>query len=173
MISSIEKSRHVKIANFLYSLGIPEIGLSRAKLICKYYDNDINKVRHATLEDLSQIDGVGEVIAEKFVETINNPEFNSSLDRLLEEVKFVDVKSEKTTLKDMVFVITGSLEHFNNRDEMIEYIEQNGGKVIGSMSSRVTYLINNDVTSTSTKNKTAKELGIPIISEEELLDMTK
>ena len=173
MISSIEKSRNVKIANFVYALGIPEIGLSRAKLICKYYDNDINKVRHATLEDLSQIDGVGEVIAEKFVETINNPEFNSSLDRLLEEVKFVDVKSEKTTLKDMVFVITGSLEHFNNRDEMIEYIEQNGGKVIGSMSSRVTYLINNDVTSTSTKNKTAKELGIPIISEEELLDMTK
>ena len=129
--------------------------------------------RHATIEDLSLIDGVGEVIAEKFVEAMNNPDFNSSLDRLLEEVEFVDIKSEKTTLKDMVFVITGSLEHFNNRDEMIEYIEQNGGKVIGSMSSKVTYLINNDVTSTSTKNKTAKELGIPIISEEELLEMTK
>ena len=82
-------------------------------------------------------------------------------------------KSEKTTLKDMVFVITGSLEHFNNRDEMIEYIEENGGKVIGSISSKVTYLINNDVTSNSTKNKKAKELGIRIISEEELLEMTK
>ncbi len=173
MISSIEKSRKVKIANFIYALGIPEIGLSRAKLICKYYDNDINKIRHATIEDLSLIDGVGEVIAEKFVDAMNNPDFNSSLDRLLEEVEFVDIRSEKTTLKDMVFVITGSLEHFNNRDEMIEYIEQNGGKVIGSMSSKVTYLINNDVTSTSTKNKTAKELGIPIISEEELLEMTK
>lgn len=173
MISSIEKSRHVKIANFLYSLGIPEIGLSRAKLICKYYDNDIEKVRHATFEDLSSIDGVGEVIAEKFVETLNNPEFNNSLDRLLMEVTFADVKSEKTTLKDMVFVITGSLEHFNNRDEMIEYIEENGGKVIGSISSKVTYLINNDVTSNSTKNKKAKELGIRIISEEELLEMTK
>ena len=89
------------------------------------------------------------------------------------EVTFADVKSEKTTLKDMVFVITGSLEHFNNRDEMIEYIEENGGKVIGSISSKVTYLINNDVTSNSTKNKKAKELGIRIISEEELLEMTK
>ena len=173
MINSIEKSRKVKIANFIYALGIPEIGLSRAKLICKYYDNDINKVRHATIEELSLIDGVGEVIAREFVDAINNPEFNSSLDRLLEEVEFVDVKSEKTTLKDMVFVITGSLEHFTNRDEMIEYIENNGGKVIGSMSSKVTYLINNDVTSSSTKNKKAKELGIPIISEEELLNMTK
>lgn len=173
MISSIEKSRKVKIANFIYALGIPEIGLSRAKLICKYYDNDINKVRHATIEELSLIDGVGEVIAKEFVDAINNPDFNASLDRLLEEVEFVDVRSEKTTLKDMVFVITGSLEHFTNRDEMIEYIENNGGKVIGSMSSKVTYLINNDITSTSTKNKTAKELGIPIISEEDLLNMTK
>ena len=173
LISSIEKSRKVKIANFIYALGIPEIGLSRAKLICKYYDNDINALRHATIEELSLIDGVGEVIAEKFVETINNPEFNASLDRLLLEVEFVDVKSEKTTLKDMVFVITGSLEHFTNRDEMIEYIENNGGKVIGSISSKVTYLINNDVTSTSTKNKKAKELGIPIISENDLLEMTK
>lgn len=172
MISSIERSRNVKIANFIYALGIPEIGLSRAKLICKYYDNDIDKVRHAKKEDLSLIDGVGEVIAEKFVDTMNNPDFNSSLDRLLEEVKFIDVKSEKTTLKDMVFVITGTLEHFSNRDEMIEYIEENGGKVIGSISSKVTYLINNDVTSTSTKNKKAKELGIKIISEEELLKLT-
>ena len=171
MINSIEASRRVKIANFLYALGIPEIGFSRAKLICKYYDNDINKVRHATVEDLSQIDGVGDVIAEKFVETINNPEFASSIDRLLEEVTFIDVKSEKTTLKDMVFVITGSLEHFNNRDEMIEFIENNGGKVISAISSKVTYLINNDVESTSTKNKKAKELGIKIISEQELLDM--
>ena len=173
MINSIDASRKVKIANFIYALGIPEIGLSRAKLICKYYDNDINKIRHAKIEDLSLIDGVGEIIAEKFVEAMNNPEFNQSLDRLLEEVEFIDVKSDKTFLKDMVFVITGSLEHFNNRDEMIEFIENNGGKVIGSMSSKVTYLINNDVTSTSTKNKKAHELGIPIISEEELLNMTK
>ncbi len=172
MISSIEKSRNVKIANFVYALGIPEIGFSRAKLICKYYDNDINKVRHATVEELSLIDGVGDVIAQKFVDTMNNPEFNLSLDRLLEEVNFVDVKNENTTLKDMVFVITGSLEHFTNRDEMIEYIEQNGGKVISAISSKVTYLINNDVESTSTKNKKAKELGIKIISEKELLDMT-
>jgi DNA ligase (NAD+) len=171
MISSIEKSRHVKIANFVYALGIPEIGFSRAKLICKYYDNDINKIRHATIEELSLIDGVGDVIAQKFVETLNNPDFNSSLDKLLEEVEFIDVKNENTTLKDMVFVITGSLEHFSNRDELIETIENNGGKVISAISSKVTYLINNDVNSTSTKNKKAKELGIKIISENDLMEM--
>ncbi len=171
MISSIEKSRHVKIANFVYALGIPEIGFSRAKLICKYYDNDINKIRHATIEELSLIDGVGDVIAQKFVETLNNPDFNSSLDKLLEEVEFIDVKNENTTLKDMVFVITGSLEHFSNSDELIETIENNGGKVISAISSKVTYLINNDVNSTSTKNKKAKELGIKIISENDLMEM--
>lgn len=173
MISSIEKSRNVKIANFIYALGIPEIGLSRAKLICKYCNNDIEKIRHISFEELSLIDGVGDVIARTWCDTFNNPGFNESLDKLLLEIKFNDVKSDKTPLNDLVFVITGSLEHFTNRDEMIEYIENLGGKVISSVSSKVNYLINNDVTSNSTKNKKAHELGIKIISEEDLLEMGK
>ena len=173
MIDSIEKSRKVKIANFIYALGINEIGLSRAKLICKKCNNDINKIRNITFEELSEIDGVGEVIAKTWCNAFNNPEFNESLDKLLKEVSFIDVKNNNTPLNDKVFVITGSLENFNNRDELINYIEDLGGKVISAISSKVDYLINNDINSTSTKNKKARELGIKIISEKELLDMVK
>lgn len=173
MIESIEKSRKVKIANFIYSLGIPEIGLSRAKLICKKCDNDINKIRNITFEELSEIDGLGDVIASKWIEAFNTPEFVNSFDSILKEIEFIDVKSEKTPLENQVFVITGSLEHYSNRDELIEYIESLGGKVISAISSKVNYLINNDVNSTSTKNKKARELGIKIISENEFMEMIK
>ena len=171
MIDSIEKSRNVKIANFIYALGIPEIGLSRAKLICKHCDNDIDKVRNITFEELSNIDGVGDIIAQKWCEAFNNPDFINSLDKLLKEVRFSDIKSDNNVLDNLVFVITGSLEHFENRDALIEYIESLGGKVISAISSNVNYLINNDVNSTSTKNKKAKELGIKIISEKDLMEM--
>ncbi len=173
MIESIEKSRKVKIANFIYSLGIPEIGLSRAKLICKKCDNDINKIRNITFEELSEIDGLGDVIASKWIEAFNTPEFVNSFDSILKEIEFIDVKSENTPLENQVFVITGSLEHYSNRDELIEYIESLGGKVISAISSKVNYLINNDVNSTSTKNKKARELGIKIISENEFMEMIK
>ena len=171
MIDSIEKSRKVKIANFIYSLGISEIGLSRAKLICRKCNNDINRIRNISFEELSEIDGVGEVIAQKWVEAFSNEEFNNSVDRLLKEITFIDVKSNKTPLENKVFVITGSLNHFNNRDELIEKIEENGGKVISAISNNVDYLINNDVESTSTKNKKAKELNINIISEDDFLKL--
>lgn len=172
MIDSVEKSRNVKIANFIYALGISEIGLSRAKLICKYCNNDIDKIRNISFEELSSIDGVGDVIATKWIEAFNNEDFISSFEKLLKEVNFVDSDNNNTTLDNLTFVITGSLNEFNNRDEMIEYIEKNGGKVVSAISSNVNYLINNDVNSTSTKNKKAHELGIKIISEKELLDMT-
>lgn len=173
MIKSIEKSRKVKLANFIYSLGISEIGLSRAKLICKKFNNDINKVKKLTFEDLNNIDGLGEVIANKWVETFNNPDFIKSFENILKEIEFIDVKNGETKLDNLTFVITGSVNNFNNRDELIEYIENLGGKVVKAISSNVNYLINNDITSTSTKNKKAKELGIKIISENDLLNMVK
>ena len=175
MIKSIEKSRKVKLANFIYALGISEIGFSRAKLICKKFDNDIEKVRNLTFEDLNNIDGLGEVIANKWVETFNNPDFIKSFEDVLKELEFIDVKTnkEESKLDNLTFVITGSVNNFKNRDELIEYIENLGGKVVKAISNNVDYLINNDVTSTSTKNKKAKELGIKIISEEDLLNMSK
>ena len=173
MIKSIEKSRKVKLANFIYSLGISEIGFSRAKLICKKFNNDIEKVKNLTFEDLSSIDGLGDVIANKWIETFNNPDFIKSFENILKEVEFTDVKNSDNKLNNLTFVITGNVNNFNNRDELIEYIENYGGKVVKAISNNVNYLINNDITSTSTKNTKAKELGINIISEEELLKMIK
>ena len=173
MIDSINKSRKVKLANFIYSLGIPEIGLSRAKLICKTCNNDLEKVRNISFEELSNIDGVGEVIASKWIDAFNNPEFVNSFENLLKEVEFVDSNNDSNNLENLVFVITGSLNKFTNRDELIEHIEKYGGKVVSAISSNVNYLINNDVNSTSTKNRKAHELGIKIISEDELIEMTK
>ena len=173
MIDSINSSRKVKLANFIYALGIPEIGLSRAKLICKTCNNDINRVRNITFEELSSIDGVGEVIASKWIDAFSNDEFISSFENLLKEVEFIDSNSDNNSLENLTFVITGSLSEFNNRDEMIDFIEKNGGKVVSAISNNVNYLINNDVNSTSTKNKKAHELNIKIISEKELIEMIK
>ena len=171
MINSIEKSRNVKLANFIYALGIPDIGLSRAKLICNYFNNDFEKICHLTYEELSAIVGVGDVIAREWVLEFSNPIFLKELEDLKKEIVIPDGSSKGYALKDMVFVITGSLNHFDNRDEMVEFIEQNGGKVVKAISNNVNYLINNNVTSTSTKNMKAKELGIRIISEDVLLGM--
>ena len=173
MIDSIEKSRNVKLANFIYALGIPEIGFSRAKLICHNCNNDYNKVRNITFEELSNIDGIGEIIAQKWTDTFKDPMFLEEIDGLSKEVKFSDVVNKDLKLDGLTFVITGSINNFNNRDEMVEYIESFGGKVVSSVSSKLNYLINNDITSTSSKNQKAKELGIKIISEEELMEMVK
>lgn len=172
LINSIEKSRNVKLANFIFALGIPDIGLSRAKLICKNYSNDINKIRNLTFEELSKIDGIGEIIAKEWIDTFNNEDFIKELELLLKEVNFTDTSIDNNQpLKDLIFVITGSVNNFTNRDELVEYIESYGGKVVKAISNNVNYLINNDITSTSTKNTKAKELGIKIISENDLMSM--
>lgn len=172
LINSIEKSRNVKLANFIFALGIPDIGLSRAKLICKNYSNDINKIRNLTFEELSKIDGIGEIIAKGWIDTFNNDDFIKELELLLKEVNFTDSSIDNNQpLKDLTFVITGSVNNFTNRDELVEYIESYGGKVVKAISNNVNYLINNDITSTSTKNTKAKELGIKIISENDLMSM--
>ena len=172
LINSIEKSRNVKLANFIFALGIPDIGLSRAKLICKNYSNDINKIRNLTFEELSIIDGIGEIIAKEWIDTFNNEDFLKELELLLKEVNFTDTSIDNNQpLKDLIFVITGSVNNFTNRDELVEYIESYGGKVVKAISNNVNYLINNDITSTSTKNTKAKELGIKIISENDLMSM--
>jgi DNA ligase (NAD+) len=171
MIDSINKSRKVKLPNFIYALGIPEIGLSRAKLICNKYNNDFEVVRNLTFEELSSIDGVGDVIAAEWIRYFTNEEFIHELDDLIGELDFEKSSNSSSSLKDLTFVITGSINNFNNRDEMIEFIENNGGKVVSSISNKVNYLINNDINSTSTKNKKANELNIKIISEEEFMNM--
>ena len=174
MINSIEKSRHVKLANFIYALGIPDIGFSRAKLICNHFNNDFNKISNLTYEELSNISGVGDVIAKEWIDTFSNPDFIEELKELKEEIDIPKASTNSNKgLDGLTFVITGSLNKFTNRDTMIEFIEEHGGKVVTSISSKVNYLINNDITSTSTKNNKAKELGINIIDEDKFLELIK
>lgn len=174
MIKEINKSRNVRLANFIYSLGIPDIGYSRAKLICNHFNNDYEKICNLKEEELSDIVGVGEIIAKEWITEFNNPKFQEELTKIKQEITIKKETDEQNKLlKDLTFVITGSLNNFTNRDELIKYIENYGGKVTSSISSKVDYLINNDITSTSTKNEKAKELGIKIISEQNLIDLTK
>ena len=173
MQASIEKARTTTLPKLIYSLGITNIGLANAKIICKEFDYDIEKMKMASPEELSAIDGVGEVIANAFVDYFKDERHVKEVDRLLKEL--IIPKEEQNTetqiFAGLNFVITGSVEHFKNRNEVKEVIESKGGKVTGSVTSKTNYLINNDTTSGSSKNKKARELGIAIISEEEFLKM--
>lgn len=172
LIISLNKSRDVELHALIYSLGIPNIGVANAKLICKYFDNDLEKIRHATVEELVKIEGIGDKMAEKFTEYFSDKENVEKLDRLLQEVtiKNPEVNHSAQNMEGLNFVVTGSVNHFANRNEVKEYIEQRGGKVTGSVTSKTNYLINNDIMSNSSKNKKAKELGIEIITEEQFIE---
>ncbi len=172
LITALENSRQTTLAKFIYSLGISNIGLSNAKMICNALGNDLEHIRHATVEELTAIDGVGDVIAQSFADYFASPEHNKTVDDLLQEITLetVQTDSQAQDLSGLVFVITGSLEHFENRSALKETIENAGGKVTGSVTQKTSYLINNDIASTSSKNKKAKELGVPIITEEQAME---
>lgn len=170
---SMEKARTTTLPKLIYGLGIANIGLSNAKMICRAFDYDVEKMLQADVEALNEIQGVGDVIARAFVDYFAVEDHREEFFRLLEEVK---IPEEETTQEEQIFagmnfVITGSVEHFANRNEVKEVIESKGGKVTGSVTSKTNWLINNDVESTSSKNKKARELGIPIISEDTFLKM--
>lgn len=171
MIASIERARTVTLARFIYSLGIPNVGLSNAKLICRAYNNDVDAVLHATAEELVEIDGIGEVIAEAFVSFMTQEQNKIMIADLRKEIQFEENQQEEksATMNGVTFVITGSVEKFKNRKEMQQFIEERGGKVTGSVTSKTDFLINNDTASGSTKNKKAKELEVPILTENEFL----
>lgn len=172
---SIEKARTTTLPRLIYGLGIANIGLANAKVICKEFQYDIEKMIGLTEEELSSIAGIGPVIAKAYVAYFAKEKNVEELRRLLLElvIPVEEIHTEEQILKNKVFVITGSVEHFANRNEVKEVIESKGGKVTGSVTSKTDYLINNDVNSTSSKNKKAKELGIPIITETEFLHMIK
>lgn len=173
IIKSTEKARHTTLPRVLYSLGILGIGLANAKVLCKSFHYKLDVIRSTTVEELTTVDGIGQVLASSIVDYFANKSNNEALDHLLALLDietFVESDTEQI-FKDKVFVITGSVNHFKNRNEMKAYIEERGGKVTGSVSAKTSYLINNDVTSNSSKNKKARELGIEILSEEDLLQM--
>lgn len=174
LIASIDKAKETTLAKVIYSLGISNIGLSNARVICRHFDDDLDKIRTAEEEEISAIDGIGPVIAKSLTKYFKDPENNRKLDHLLGYLHInKEEVSENQTLAGMNFVITGSLEHFSNRGEVKKLIESLGGKVTGTVTGKTNYLINNDTTSNSSKNKKARELGIPILSEEDFIKMTE
>ena len=172
LMASLEKAKETTLAKVIYSLGITGIGLANAKVICKYFDDDIEKIRYAEEEEISSIEGIGPVIAGSLADYFKSAENNQKLDHLLSHLHLVhEETSAEQVFAGKTFVITGSVEHFSNRSEAKEFIEARGGKVTGSVTKKTDYLINNDKTSASSKNKKAQELGIPILSEEDFLEL--
>lgn len=171
LIQSVEQARHTTMAKTVYGLGIAGVGLATAKLICRHFGDDYEKMANAGVEELGEIDGVGEVIANAFVSYFAVPENRETVEQLLKELKIekeaVDASSQN--LAGQVIVITGSLTLYENRSALKEIIEKHGGKVTGSVTGKTNYLINNDITSNSSKNKKAKELGVTIITEEDFV----
>lgn len=171
LVDSIEKARNTTLPRLIYGLGIANIGLVNAKMLCRHFDYDLDALQSAKEEELSDIEGVGDVIAGAFVSYMNNPANREKIDHLLPELHLEKPESstENQNLAGLSFVVTGTLNSFENRNALKEEIEKRGGKVTGSVTSKTECLINNDVTSSSSKNKKAKELNVPILSEEDFL----
>lgn len=172
LIESIETARKTTLPRLIYALGIGNIGVAMAKVVCKHFDYDLDAMRKATREEVSQIEGIGDVIAGTFCSYFNDTLKMKSLDELCKEVTLEkpEAGADAEKLKGKTFVVTGSVNHFNGRSELKEIIENMGGKVAGSVSAKTECLINNDTASTSSKNKKAKELNIPILSEEDFME---
>lgn len=172
LVAAINRSRTTTVIRLLYGLGIPNIGLSNAKLICRKFNYNWSDIENAAYEQLTGISGIGDIVADSFVSFFKNEKNRNIVADVIKEIEFEDIRSDSGELlfDNFTFVITGSLEHYGNRDELIAAIEGRGGKVTNTVTSKTNYLINNDNTSGSSKNKKAKELGISIITENQLID---
>lgn len=172
LMAGIERSRKTTLPRLIFALGIANIGAANAKMLCRYFEFDLDRMLGADVETLSAIDGVGEVIASAFVKYMHEEENLSKLNDLLKELQIEKpaMNADSQALAGKTFVVTGSLHHFENRNDLKNLIEEKGGKVTGSVTKNTTCLINNDVNSSSSKNKKAKELGVPILSEDDFLE---
>ncbi|WP_312814037.1 NAD-dependent DNA ligase LigA [Sedimentibacter sp.] len=172
LVQSVNNARNTTAARLLYSLGIPNIGVANAKLICRKFNDDWERIENATYEELIEISGIGNVMAKAYVEFFGNDRNEKIVHDLLDEVTIEKAEENNAAqlFESLTFVITGSVEQFKNRDELKDVIEERGGKVTGSVTSKTNYLINNDNMSNSSKNKKAKELDIKIITEEQFID---
>lgn len=173
LVAAVKTASHTTLPRMIYGLGIPGIGTANARMLCREFHSDFDRLRHAQQEELVLVDGIGQILADAWVSYFSLEKNNEQVDRLLAELTIEQEEESQTAavFAGMTFVITGSVEHFANRKELQAAIEARGGKATGSVTSKTTYLINNDVTSNSSKNKKAKELGVPIISEKDFLAM--
>lgn len=171
LMDSIGKARNTTLPRLIYSLGIANIGLSNAKMLCRFFDDDLEEMLAADRERLSEIDGIGEVIADAFVSHFQDEDNRAELESLLKEVHItVEKVEEEQNLKGMTFVVTGSLETFESRSDFKEAVERRGGKVTGSVTKKTDALVTNDTQSGSSKNKKAQELGVAILSEAQFIE---
>ncbi|HIR14195.1 MAG TPA: NAD-dependent DNA ligase LigA [Candidatus Choladousia intestinavium] len=175
LMDSIENSRYTTLPRLLYSLGIPNIGTANAKLICREFGYDLEKIRRCTPEEVAAVDGLGEVIAGAFCGYFQDSGNQKLLDELLKELTIEEPEENvmPQSLSGKTFVITGSLTQFPNRNGLKAYIEERGGKVTGSVTGKTDYLINNDTASNSSKNRKARELNIPVLSEQDFLNLAE
>ena len=172
LTAAVKNASHTTLPRLIYGLGIAGIGLANAKVLCRHFKYDLDKMRTAGKEELMEADGIGGVLADAWTLFFSNEKNNVMVDHLLKELTFEkEEEDEDGTFAGKIFVITGSLEHFSNRKELQALIESKGGKVTGSVTGKTSYLINNDAASSSSKNKKARELGIPVISEDDFLKM--
>ena len=173
LAASIRQASRTTLPRLIYGLGIAGIGLANAKMLCRHFHYDLEKMRRASLEELTEVDGIGGVLAQAWMDYFASEKNNQALNRLLAclEIETEQAEEGDRPLEGKTFVITGSLTHFANRKELTEHIEAKGGKVTGSVTSKTDYLINNDTASNSSKNKKARERNIPVISEEDFLRM--
>ena len=171
LIESIKKASDTTLPRFLFGLGIPGIGVANAKVLAKAFDHDIEKIRRASAEELSEVEGIGDIMASDITSYFADAENNRKIDAVLADLKIeVPVNNSEQNMAGLTFVITGSLNNFENRNALKAIIEDRGGKVAGSVSSKTTALINNDAASNSSKNKTAKSLGVTILTEEDFIN---
>ena len=171
LIQSTETARQTTLPRLLYALGIPGIGVANARMLVKAFDQDLDRIRHASVEELCEVEGIGSVLAEGIAAYFSDGEKMVQLDDLLQQVTIEKEAGSNTeqVFAGQTFVITGSLTQFENRSQLKAFLEERGGKVTGSVTKNTTCLINNDVNSSSSKNKKAKELGIPIRPEAEIV----
>ncbi len=171
LIESVNSASKTTLPRFLFGLGIPGIGVANAKVLAKAFDNDIEKIRKASAEELSEVEGIGDIMAADITKYFADEENNRKIDSVIADLEFeIPVNTSAQNLSGLTFVITGSLERFENRNALKAEIENRGGKVAGSVSAKTTALINNDAASASSKNKTAKSLGVTIITEEDFIN---
>ncbi len=173
LIQAVAASSHTTLVRLVYGLGVTGIGLANARMLCRHFKYDFAAMRTADSESLTEVDGIGQVLADAWCGYFGDPKNQGIVDRLLAELTIEPVEEEEASgeFAGMTFVITGSVEHFKNRKELQSLIESKGGKATGSVTARTTYLINNNANSASSKNKKARELGIPILSEEDFLKL--
>ncbi len=174
LINAVEKSKTTRLSNFIYALGINHVGLSNAKLLCRFYENDFEKIKNADIEELISIDGFGEIIAQSVYRYFSHESNIELINKIIGCLNFIEEeKSENNIFDGEIFVITGELKTFKNRKELQNEIEALGGKVTSSVTKKTTYLINNNINSASSKNKKAHELNVPIITEDEYINLKK